>query len=82
MAMKHKDYEKLMKTPFDELSEEDQNKRKKEFHRRLEVAQMFVTGMIKGHVNDDISKLMDDDDPLKDAVELLKLQINEVEAIA
>ena len=35
MAMKHKDYEKLMKTPFDELSEEDQNKRKKEFHRRL-----------------------------------------------
>tara|TARA_R110002020_G_scaffold205707_1_gene410374 strand:- start:298 stop:540 length:243 start_codon:yes stop_codon:yes gene_type:complete len=80
--MKHKDYMKLMKTSFDELSEEDQKKRKKEFHRRLEVAQMFVTGMIKGHVNDDISKLMDDDDPLKDAVELLKLQINEVEAIA
>ena len=80
--MKHKDYMKLMKTSFDELSEEDQKKRKKEFHRRLEVAQMFVTGMLKGHVNDDISKLMDDDDPLKDAVELLKLQINEVEAIA
>ena len=80
--MKHKDYMKLMKTSFDELSEEDQKKRKKEFHRRLEVAQMFITGMIKGHVNDDISKLMDDDDPLKDAVELLKLQINEVEAIA
>ena len=54
--MKYKDYSKLMKTPFDELSEEDQNKRKKEFHRRLEVAQMFVTGMIKGHVNDDIGK--------------------------
>ena len=80
--MKHKEYKKLMRTPFEELSEQDQKKRKKEFHRRLEVAQMFVTGMIKGHVNDDISKLMDDDDPLKDAVELLKLQINEVEAIA
>ncbi len=80
--MKHKDYKKLMGTPFDELSDEDQKKRKKEFHRRLEVAQMFITGMIKGHVNDDIGKLMDDDDPLKDAVELLKLQINEVEAIA
>ena len=80
--MKHKDYMKLMKTSFDELSEEDQKKRKKEFHRRLEVAQMFVTGMIKGHVNDDISKLMDDDDPLKDAVELLKLKINEVEGVA
>jgi hypothetical protein len=80
--MKHKDYMKLMKTSFDELSEEDQNKRKKEFHRRLEVAQMFITGMIKGHVNDDISKLMDNDDPLKDTIELLKLKINEVEAIA
>ena len=80
--MKHKDYMKLMKTPFDELSEEDQKKRKKEFHRRLEVVQMFVTGMIKGHVNDDIGKLLEDDDPMKDMVELVKLQINEVEAIA
>ena len=80
--MKHKDYMKLMKTPFEELSEEDQKKRKKEFHRRLEVVQMFVTGMIKGHVNDDIGKLLEDDDPMKDMVELVKLQINEVEAIA
>ncbi len=80
--MKHKDYKKLMGTPFDELSDEDQKKRKKEFHRRLEVCQMFISGMVKGHVNDDIGKLMDDDDPLKDAVELLKLKINEVEAIA
>jgi hypothetical protein len=80
--MKHKDYMKLMKTPFDELSEEDQKKRKKEFHRRLEVAQMFVTGLIKGHVNDDIDKLIEDDDPMKDMVELVKLQINEVEAMA
>ena len=80
--MKHKDYMKLMKTPFDELSEQDQKKRKKEFHRRLEVAQMFVTGMVKGYVNDDIGKLMEDDDPMKDTVELLKLKINEVEAIA
>ncbi len=73
---------KLMKTPFDELSEEDQKKRKKEFHRRLEVAQMFVTGLIKGHVNDDIDKLIEDDDPIKDTVELVKLQINEVEGMA
>ena len=80
--MKHKDYEKLMKTPFDELSEEDQKKRKKEFHRRLEVAQMFITGMVKGYVNDDIGKLMEDDDPMKEKVELLKLQINEVEGKA
>ena len=29
--MKYKDYMKLMKTPYDELSEQDQKKRKKEF---------------------------------------------------
>ena len=76
--MNHKDYKKLMKTSFDELSEEDQKKRKKEFHRRLEVAQMFITGMVKGHVNDDIDKLIEDDDPMKETVELVKLQTNEV----
>ena len=80
--MKYKDYSKLMKTPFDELSKQDQKKRKKEFHRRLEVCKMFITGMIKGHVNEDIGKLMDDGDPMKEKVELLKLQINEVEGIA
>ena len=80
--MKHKDYMKLMKTPFDELSEQNQKKRKKEFHRRLEVCQMFIGGMVKGHVNDNIGKLLEDDDPMKDMVELVKLQINEVEGMA
>ena len=80
--MKHKDYMKLMKTPFDELSEEDQKKRKKEFKRRIEVAKTFVTGLTKGYISDDIDKLIEDDDPIKDTVELVKLQINEVEAIA
>ena len=80
--MKHKDYMKLMKTPFDELSEEDQKKRKIEFKRRIEVAKTFVTGLTKGYINDDIDKLIEDDDPIKDTVELLKLKINEVEAIA
>ena len=76
--MKYKDYMKLMKTPYDELSEQDQKKRKKEFHRRLKVCQMFLGGMVKGYINDDISKLMEDDDPLKDTIELLKLQIKEI----
>ena len=80
--MKHKDYMKLMKTPFKELSEQDQKKRKIEFKRRLEVAKTFVTGLRKGYISDDIDKLIEDDDPIKDTVELVKLQINEVEAIA
>ena len=76
--MKHKDYMKLMKTPFEELSERNQKIRKKEFRHRLEVAKTFVTGLTKGYINDDIDKLMEDDDPMKDTVELVKLQINEV----
>ena len=80
--MKYKEYKELMKTPFEELSVENQRKRKKEFHRRLDVCQMFIQGMIKGYVNDDIDKLMEDDDPMKEGVELLKLQINETEGQA
>jgi len=80
--MKYKEYKELMKTPFEELSVENQKKRKKEFHRRLDVCQMFIQGMIKGYVNDDIDKLMEDDDPMKEGVELLKLKINETEGQA
>ena len=76
--MKHKDYMKLMKTPFDDLSKEDQKKRTIEFKRRMEVAKIFVNGLTKGYINDDIDKLIEDDDPIKDAVELVKLQTNEV----
>ena len=80
--MKHKDYMKLMKTPFEELSEQDQKKRTIEFKRRLETAKTFINGLTKGYINDDIDKLIEDDDPMKDTVELLKLRINEVEAMA
>ena len=80
--MKHKDYMKLMKTSFEELSEQDQKKRKIEFKRRLEVAKTFVTGLTKGYISDDIDKLIEDDDPIKDTVELVKLQINEVGGVA
>ena len=80
--MNHKDYMKLMKTPFDKLSKQDKEKRKKEFHRRLEVAQVFISGMVKGYINNDIDKLMDDDDTLKETVKLIKLQINEVEGMS
>ena len=33
--MKHKDYRKLMRTPFEELSEQDQKNRTIEFKRRM-----------------------------------------------
>ena len=80
--MKNKDYSKLMKTSFDKLSEQDKEKRKKEFIRRLDTAIMFIDGIAKGYINDDIEKLMEDDDPLKETVKLIKLRINEVEGIS
>ena len=82
ITMKHKEYKKLMRTTFEELSEQDQKKRTIEFKRRMEVAKTFVTGLTKGYISDDIDKLIEDDDPIKDTVELVKLRINEVEAIA
>ena len=76
--MKHKEYKKLMRTPFEELSEQDQKKRKIEFERRMVIAKTFITGLAKGYINDDIDKLIEDDDPMKETVELVKLQTNEV----
>ena len=80
--MKHKEYKKLMRTPFEELSEQDQKKRTIEFKRRLETPKTFINGLTKGYINDDIDKLIEDDDPMKDTVELVKLQTNEVEGMA
>ena len=80
--MKHKDYMKLMKIPFEDLSERDQKKRKIEFERRMVIAKTFITGLAKGYINDDIDKLIEDDDPMKETVELVKLQTNEVVADA
>ena len=77
--MKYKDYNKLMKTSFDKLSKQDKSKRKKEFIRRLDVAKVFLDGIAKGYINNDIDKLLEDDDPMKDTVELVKLQVNEIE---
>jgi hypothetical protein len=34
--------------------------------------------LTKGYISDDIDKLIEDDDPIKDTVELVKLQTNEV----
>tara|TARA_Y100000310_G_scaffold265094_1_gene275955 strand:- start:324 stop:566 length:243 start_codon:yes stop_codon:yes gene_type:complete len=80
--MKHKDYKKLMGTPFDELSTQDKIRREEEFHRRLETAQVFINGILKGYINNDIEKLLESDDPMKEIVTLLKFQINEVEGIS
>ena len=80
--MKYKEYKKLMSVPLKELSTKDQAKRNEEFQRRLNICKVFLTGIKNGYVSTDITNEMEDDDPMKEKVELLKLQINEVEGIA
>jgi len=80
--MKFEEYSKLMKTPFDELSEKDKKKRTTEFSRRLKVCLEFLNGVNKGYVKDDIADSLPGDDPMKDGVEMVKLQVNEIEGKA
>ena len=75
--MKHKDYVKLMKTPMEELSVEDQAIRKKEFTRRMDVCKMFLSGLVEGYISPDISGLMEDDDSIREIVEYLKIRVND-----
>ena len=75
--MKHKDYMKLMKTPFDELSREDQQKRTIEFNKRMKMATVFLSGLRDGKIDKEFVDLMEDDDPMKETVETLKIKVND-----
>ena len=76
--MKFKEYQKLMKIDFEELSSEDKLKRSNEFVRRLDICKMFLTGIHTGRIPDNITDLMEEDDPIKDLVTIMKAQINEL----
>ena len=49
--MKHKEYTKLMKTPFDKLSKEDQQLRTTEFNKRLQLARTFMLQLREGKID-------------------------------
>jgi hypothetical protein len=80
--MTYKEYIKLMKTPIDELSKEDKMRRKEEFKKRLEVCKKFLAGMMQGYINEDIRKLIPEDDPMQEALEVLRIRVNEIEGEA
>ena len=75
--MKHKDYMKLMKTPFEELSKEDQQKRTTEFNRRMKMATIFMSGLRDGKINKEFVDLMEDDDPMREVVETIKIKMDD-----
>jgi hypothetical protein len=75
--MKHKEYRKLMSTPFEELSLEDQRKRTTEFQRRMKLAKSFMIQLKDGQINDEFVNLMEVDDPMRETVETLKLKLDD-----
>ena len=68
---------KLMKTPFEELSKEDQQKRTTEFNRRMKMATIFMNGIKDGKINKEFVDLMEDDDPMREVVETIKIKMND-----
>ena len=77
ITMKHKDYMKLMKTPFDDLSKEDQQKRTTEFNRRMKIATKFMGGLRDGKIDEEFVDLVEDDDPMKETIEILKIKVDD-----
>ena len=75
--MKHKDYMKLMKTPFDDLSKEDQQKRTTEFNRRMKIATKFMGSLRDGKIDEEFVDLVEDDDPMKETIEILKIKVDD-----
>ena len=73
---------RLMRTPFEDLSEEDKKKRKTEFERRLDVCKKFLTGLMNGYVSEDLKKDIAKDDPIQEALDVVILRINEIEGEA
>ncbi len=68
---------KLMKTPFEELSLEDQRKRTTEFQRRMKLATSFLIQLKDGHINDEFVNIMEVDDPMRETIETLKLKLED-----
>ena len=76
--MNFKEYKKLMSVSLESLTEEDQQIRMEEFRRRMNVCRLFLDGMVKGYISDDIGKEIPDDDPIHDVIKILRAQINEI----
>jgi hypothetical protein len=80
--MNYKEYVKLMKTPLDKLSEEDQQKRTEEFNRRMNICKTFLVGMMQGYISEDVENLIPQDDPMREMIAILRIRVNEIEGEA
>ena len=69
----YKEYIRLRETPFEELSEEDQERRLTDFKKRLDIGTKFVMGIFKGYIPKSIVDEFPDDDPLKNEAEIARI---------
>ena len=61
---------------FDDLSKEDQQKRTTEFNRRMKIATKFMSGLRDGKIDEEFVDLVEDDDPMKETIEILKIKVD------
>ena len=75
----HKEYIKLRKTKWKDLSDEDKEKRLKEFDRRIDLAyEFFIKVKNKEYISEDIeNQIQDDDIQLKEFVQTIRAIVNE-----
>ena len=74
-----KEYKKLRMKKLEDLSEEDKEKRLKEFERRLDVAHKFLKKLInKEHISEKIEdEIPSDDTELRDFMQTVRILANE-----
>ena len=54
-------------------------KDKQKLEKRLSLCRSLIDGIIRGYVSDDVIQQLEPDDPMKEVVEVIQLQINEIE---
>jgi len=76
--MKYKEYRELRSVPIEELSKEDQRKRKEEFIRRLKICRSFLSGLHAGYIPKHVEDNLPNDDPMKEQVKDARILLNNI----
>ena len=72
----------LIPTNLIQISWSCSMKDKKKLEKRLSLCRSLIDGIIRGYVSDDVIQQLEPDDPMKEVVEVIQLQINEIEGIS
>ena len=75
--MKYKDFKKLMSVSLNSLSRGDQVKRQGELQKRLRLCYGLLEGMTSGYIPEEVEDDLDDDDPLKEMIQLYRIKLHE-----